>query len=156
MTIALRDLIDDDLPILFEFQSDAVAAAMAAFPSRDREAFMAHRARVAQEDANITKTILLDGVVVGDIFSFDRSGEREVGYWIGREYWGKGVATQALDAFLQVDKFRPLTARVANHNAASLRVLEKCGFTVVEDEADLPEPLGDGVEEIVLRFEAPA
>ncbi len=153
MTVELRDVVEEDLPILFAFQFDPEASAMATFPARDRDAFMEHRAKIAADDTNILRTILLDGVVAGDIGSFDRLGEREVGYWIGREHWGKGVATAALRAFLDVDTFRPLTARVANHNAASLRVMEKCGFTVVED-VDLPEPLGDGVSETVFRFGA--
>jgi RimJ/RimL family protein N-acetyltransferase len=153
--IELRDVTQEDLPALFAFQADPEASAMAAFPSRDRETFMAHQAEIARDPANIQKTILLDGVVVGDIASFDRMGEREVGYWLGREHWGKGIATEALRAFLDVDPHRPLTARVANHNAASLRVLEKVGFTVV-DEDDLPEPLGDGVEETVFRYGVPS
>jgi RimJ/RimL family protein N-acetyltransferase len=153
VSVELRDVVEEDLPILFEFQADPAASAMAAFPPRDRAPFMAHRTEIAADETNIMRTILLDGVVVGDISSFDRLGEREVGYWIGRPYWGKGVATAALTAFLDVDPFRPLTARVANANAASMRVLEKCGFTVVADD-DLPEPLGDGVRETVLRYGA--
>src|SRR5215218_9325330 len=52
-------------------------------------------------------------------------GEREVTYWIGRSYWGKGIATDALTAFLAVERSRPLHARVASDNVASRRVLEK-------------------------------
>ena len=155
MSVELRDVTDEDLPALFAFQADPEASAMAAFPSRDRGAFMSHQAEIARDPAVIQKAILLDGVVVGDIGSFDRLGEREVGYWLGRDHWGKGIATEALRAFLDVDTHRPLTARVANHNAASLRVLEKVGFAVVRGD-DLPDPLGDGVEETVFRYGAPA
>ena len=68
--------------------------------------------------------------------SFEKSGEREVGYWIGREYWGKGVATRAVSTFLGHVKTRPLYAHVAKDNIASIRVLEKCGFKISGEEIE--------------------
>ena len=50
------------------------------------------------------------------------------GVQIDRAFWGRGVATEALSAFLCVEQTRPLYAGVAKHNVASIRVLEKCGF----------------------------
>ena len=41
---------------------------------------------------------------------------------------GRGVATEALSAFLRLEPIRPLYAGVAKHNVASIRVLQKCGF----------------------------
>jgi RimJ/RimL family protein N-acetyltransferase len=148
--VVLREVIEPDLPILFEQQLDPVATEMAAFPSRDRDAFMDHWARTLADDDVITRTVLLDGAVAGSLVSFERLGVREVGYWIGREYWGKGVATRALTEFLRVDEARPLHARVAAHNVASIRVLEKCGFTISETE--LSPAFDDGVEEIILEL----
>ena len=145
-TILLRDVITDDLPIFFEYQRDPVAVQMAAFPARDRETFMAHWAKIMADETNILKTILCDGQVAGNIVSWDQSGEhsehseREVGYWLGREFWGKGLATQALAAFLDLDTTRPLYAYVVKHNLASQRVLEKCGF----------EPLDEKDEDVIL------
>ena len=129
-TILLRDVIESDLPIFFEQQFDPIANQMAAFPARDREAFMAHWTKIMADEANILKTILYDEQVAGNIVSWDHSGEQEVGYWLGREYWGKGIATRALAALLEQVKTRPLYAYVAKHNLASIRVLEKCGFTI--------------------------
>ena len=69
------------------------------------------------------------------------------------EHWGKGVATKAVSAFLRQVETRPLYAHVAKHNVASLRVLEKCGFRIVEEE-EPPGPggVGDDVEELVMRL----
>src|SRR5512139_695928 len=95
-TVLLRDVIAGDLPIFFEQQLDPVANQMAAFPARDREAFMAHWTKILADETNILKTILFDGEVAGNIVSWehpDEGGKREVGYWLGREYWGKGIAT---------------------------------------------------------------
>ena len=64
------------------------------------------------------------------------AGEREVGYWIGKKYWGRGVATRALAAFLRLEARRPLYANVARHNVASIRVLENCGIRVSGKEQE--------------------
>ena len=135
-TILLRDVIESDLPIFFEQQMDPVANQMAAFPARDREAFMAHWTKILADESNILKTILYDAQVAGNIVSWEQSGAREVGYWLGREYWGKGIATRALAAFLEQVTARPLHAYVAKHNLASIRVLQKCGFTITSEEAE--------------------
>ena len=135
-TVLLRDVLASDLPIFFEQQLDPVANQMAAFPARDREAFMTHWTKILADETNILKTILFDGQVAGNIVSWLHSGEREVGYWLGREYWGKGIATWALSAFLDHVKTHPLYAHVAKHNRASIRVLEKCGFTITSEEGE--------------------
>ena len=102
------------------------------------------------EETAIAKTVLVNGRVAGNVVCFERDGSREVGYWIGREFWGKGVATRALAAFLAEVRERPLFAGVARHNVASLRVLEKCGFVVVDQPLEPPE---DGIEEVLLRLD---
>jgi RimJ/RimL family protein N-acetyltransferase len=129
--IRLRDVELTDLPIFFEHQLDADATRMAAFPSRDRAAFDAHwAANVLGNPAAVKQTILVNGQVAGNIGSWPQDGVRLVGYWLGKEHWGKGVATRALTAFLHLVTERPLYAHVARHNAGSIRVLEKCGFRV--------------------------
>jgi RimJ/RimL family protein N-acetyltransferase len=127
--VTIREVREDDLPILFEHQRDPEANAMAAFPPRDRDAFMVHWRKILSDPACIARTVELDGAVAGHIGSFELEGRREVGYWIDRAFWGRGVATRALAAFLLEEKRRPLFAGVAPHNAGSMRVLEKCGFS---------------------------
>ena len=152
--VRLREVAASDLPVFFEHQRDPEASRMAAFAPRERDAFMAHWAKVLGDEALITRTILLDGEVAGNIGSWQSGGKRVVGYWIGREYWGRGVATRALSAFLEEIRARPLHAHVATHNAASIRVLRKCGFTPCPDETEALGPPGDGVEEVVYRLGA--
>jgi len=98
--VTLRDVVDDDLPFYFESQLDPEATRMAAVAAREREPFLAHWAKVRADPTVITKTIVAGGQVVGNIGSFGPAGEQEVGYWIGREHWGRGLATSALAAFL--------------------------------------------------------
>src|SRR4029079_11774120 len=109
-------------------QRDPVAVAMADFPSRDEEAFYAHWEKVRADPSNILRTVEVDGETAGNLGSWNGEDVRLVGYWIGREHWGKGVATAALQAFVEEIPERPLHALVAAHNAGSIRVLEKAGF----------------------------
>ena len=104
-------------------------------------------------DEGVTlKTILLDERVVGNIVSWERDSKQLVGYWIGKAYWGNGVATNALSEFLDLVKVRPLYARVAKQNIASIRVLEKCGFTICVEEMESFDAPSDGIEELVFKL----
>ena len=146
--VRIRPVEDADLPIFLAHQDDPVAATMAAFPSRAPDVFFEHWVKIRADPINYTRTILADDEVVGDIVSWLDAGGREVGYWIGREHWGKGFATAALRLLLEEIEDRPITAHVAVHNIGSRRVLEKCGFVRVGQEiAD------DGIDEVILRLD---
>jgi RimJ/RimL family protein N-acetyltransferase len=128
VTVELREVREADIPILFAHQSDPEANAMAAFPARDEPAFREHLARVLADPANIIRAIVSGDRVVGQIGSWDDGDQRNVGYWIGREHWSNGYATEALRALLAIDATRPLWVHVAEHNVGSQRVAERCGF----------------------------
>ena len=132
--VHLRDVEEDDLPLFFEHQRDPIAVAMVSFHSRDRAAFDQHWEKLLADESLLKKTIVADGKVAGNIGSWLSEGKREIGYWIDRALWGRGVGTEALSAFLRLEQTRPLYAGVAKHNAASIRVLQKCGFTLLRPE----------------------
>ena len=115
---------------------------MAAVPSRDAEAFAAHWARIRSNPDSTLRTIVADDVVVGNAVSWTADEGRMVGYWIGKEHWGRGFASAGLVLFLDVDRHRPLLATVVEHNVGSRRVLEKAGFQFVARKLgdDGPEP----------------
>jgi len=100
--VHIRDVEDGDVEVFFEHQRDPVAILMASFPARERDAFFAHWGRILTDRAVLAQTIVVDGEVAGNVVSWDwdQAGTREVGYWIGRAYWGRGVATRALALFL--------------------------------------------------------
>jgi RimJ/RimL family protein N-acetyltransferase len=150
--VVLRDVTTDDLEIFYEQQLDPDATRMALFPSRERDAFMAHWTRILADDGVTTKTIVYGGEVAGNILSFERFGKLEVGYWIGRPFWGKGIATNALSALLRLVTARPLHARVATSNAGSIRVLQKCGFAIVGCETSFDDAMGQEIEEALLEL----
>lgn len=153
----LREVADADLPIFFAHQLDPQANAMAAFTSRDpadQAAFMAHWQRIMADPTVIIRTIVSGGQVVGSVLSYEDDGKPEIGYWLGRAYWGQGLATRALGDFLaQANPARPIYARAAKDNAGSLRVLEKCGFAIVGEDKGFANARGAEVEEFLLRLE---
>ena len=159
-TIQLRDVEASDLAFFFEHQRDPVAVAMVMFRSRDAAEFAEHWAKLLADNSCLKKTIVVvsavsaenaasavsaEEQVVGSIGSWTADGKREIGYWIDRAFWGRGIGTAALSAFLQLEPTRPLYAGVAKHNAASIRILQKCGFMHFED---------DGPTHLLLKLEA--
>jgi len=149
----LRDVVEADLPIFFEQQLDPESTRMAAFPARTEwTAFLAHWRKILGTPACCNQTIVWNDQVAGYVGSWQEDGRRLIAYWLGREFWGRGLATAALATFLDHDRARPLHAFVAAHNVGSIRVLEKCGFVRVGG----PEAAPDGVHEFLYRFdEAP-
>ena len=136
---------------------DADANRMAAFTAEDPSdgaAFAAHWDRILADETIVIKTVLLDGRVAGHVSSFEQSGKREVTYWLGREYWGRGVATAALQEFLRHDATRPLYARAAKDNLGSIRVLQKCGFEISGEDRGFANARGEEIEEFVLTLGA--
>ena len=136
--ILIRPVLETDLKILFEQQLDREAVAMSAYPSKDSGEFMRHWEGILKNKAIIARTIVYKDKIAGHIICW-REGkyEQRVGYWIGKQFWGRGIATSALQEFLAQVKVRPLYAEVANHNPASKRVLEKNGFTLLDEGAKI-------------------
>jgi RimJ/RimL family protein N-acetyltransferase len=132
ITTKLRPVTESDLAIFYLHQADEEAARMADFPIRTEEAFYAHWHKIMADPANILRTIIYEGQVAGNVVSFVMEGRREVGYWLGRQFWGRGIATAALKLFLEEITERPLYAFTAHTNPASAKVLQKCGFGQLE------------------------
>ena len=154
----LRDVVAGDLPVFFSYESDPEAVHMAAFTPEqpaDRAAFDAHWSRVLAAPSVTVKTVVCDGRVAGSVLSYEDDGGPEVSYWIGRPYWGRGIATWALREFIaRYETRRPLRARVAKDNLPSIRVLEKCGFVAVGEGRGFANGRGAEIEEWIFQLAA--
>jgi RimJ/RimL family protein N-acetyltransferase len=151
----LRQLSEADFPTLFEQMRDPEAVRVAAFTSKDpsdRAAFERYWKKLLADPTVLARTILHEGKVAGSILKFEIEGKPEVTYWIGREHWGKGIATEALRALLPQVVTRPLYARAAKDNVGSIRVLEKCGFRVTGHERGFANARGAEIEEVLLEL----
>ena len=153
--VRLRDVIVSDVPVVYAHQCDPVAVRMAAFAPRGETDFATHWGGILANPDVVKKTIVHDGRVAGNLVSFEQSGKTLVGYWLGREHWGIGVATSALKQFLRVVTRRPIYAFVAKRNPGSLRVLQKCGFAIVSEGIGAPDANGEAIEELALVLVKP-
>ena len=153
MAHVLRDVVESDLDAFYEHQREPEATEMALFPARNREAFDAHWQRILADDSLIKKTIVHDGRVAGNLGCWEQDGRRLLGYWVGKQFWGRGLATRALAEFVE-DLPRPLHAWVAGSNVGSIRVLEKCGFRVTGGGRAFSNARGAEVAEVNLRLDA--
>lgn len=151
----MRDVRDSDLSAFWAQVGDERARHMAAVTRGyhyDRAAFGAHWGKVRSDPAVIVRTVLAGGEVAGHAAVFGPPGEREVTYWVGRGYWGRGVATAALAALLGLERTRPLYAHAAADNAGSIRVLQKCGFAITGRGRIFAQARGEEVDEVTLSL----
>jgi RimJ/RimL family protein N-acetyltransferase len=156
VTITLRALREDDLDDLFRWESDPTATSMAAFTRAnpaDRAAFDAHYHRVRSDANNTNQAIEEDGVLAGMIASFTVEGDRELTYWIDPVRWGRGIASEAVRAFIERETQRPLFARAAAHNIGSSKVLLRNGFMKIGEETSWAAGLGQDVLEHIYRLD---
>lgn len=154
--IVIRPVEASDLDTFYAHQLDPESNWMAAFVGkepRDRAAFDAHWAKILGSPDITQRTIVADGQVAGHVACFPLEGNLEVTYWLGREFWGRGIATAALQQLLRLVVTRPIFARAATDNLGSLRVLQKCGFTIVGQDKGFAPGRGADTEEYVLRLD---
>jgi RimJ/RimL family protein N-acetyltransferase len=154
--IVLRDVIDEDLNTFFDHLSDPDANYMAAFTVKDptdRVAFNEKWTKIRSSKDTVIKTILFEEKVAGHIAKFLMFGEPEITYWIGKDFWGQGIATRACRMFLDEIRERPLYARAAKDNIGSRRVLEKCGFVKTRIKKAFANARGKEIEEVIYKDE---
>ena len=156
MNVSLRPLEDGDLDAIFQHVTDPESVRMAAFTAEDQTdhaAFLARMSRVRANTSASNRVIELDGAIVGTIASFRIDDQLEVTYWVDRAYWGKGIASAALQILLAETAERPVYGRAASDNVGSLRVLEKAGFRRVGVDRGFAAGRGEEIEETILRLD---
>jgi RimJ/RimL family protein N-acetyltransferase len=122
----LRPATTADVSVLATWQTDPQSVYAAAFMTpadawRD----------ILADPNNLLRCICYEGSVIGYVGTFPHDADREITYWLERSYWGRGLASAAVRMILAEEAHRPVFARVAADNAASIRVLERCGFRLV-------------------------
>ncbi len=154
--VIIRPVRASDLDVFFALYSDPSSVTMAGFTPEDptdRAAFDAHWRSILAAESITARTIVQGDQVVGQVASFEVDDIVEVTYWIDRRYWGHGIATAALGQLLETVTTRPLQARAASDNAASLRVLSKCGFSPVGIDRSYANARGEEIEETILQLD---
>ncbi len=152
VNVRLRPVERPDLPVIFDFQLDSQANDLAATHPRNASDFYAHWDKALADPTIVARSILVGDSVAGSISCFPSEERDSVGYWIGKEFWGQGIATRALELLLLEIPTRPLHARVAVTNIASLRVLQKCGFAIVGYQHSPGDDRFQQCEEAILEL----
>jgi RimJ/RimL family protein N-acetyltransferase len=155
-TVTLREVMPDDIGIFYAQEQDPAARKISAFTtmrSTERSAYESWWTRLLADETVNARTVVLGDDVIGYVAAFERIvGQREVAYWIGREFWGKNFATQALRLFLKEFTQRPIYARAAFDHRASMRVLEKCGFVTYGRDRYFAEARGKEIDEWIFEL----
>jgi [ribosomal protein S5]-alanine N-acetyltransferase len=136
--ISLRDYTSTDVERLLELANNKLVSRylVDTFPYPYTRADAAWWINIGSKEKGVTtKVIEHHGEFVGSVGIKAQSGWRqhvaEIGYWLGEPYWGKGITTSALQEMTNCAfslGYRKLYAPVLATNAASMRVLEKCGY----------------------------
>ncbi|GAA3298430.1 GNAT family N-acetyltransferase [Glutamicibacter nicotianae] len=151
----LREVRPSDLDAFFAHQQEPEANLMAAYQARnpaDRAVFDHHWNSILNDPNVLVRTIEHEGDVVGSILVFD--GEvPEINFWTSTKYWGKGLTTSAVEAFLAEYTKRPLTAHVVQDNLGSIKVLERRGFKTIGTEQIFSNARAEVVTENVMQLD---
>ena len=132
LKVTLRTWREEDAPRLAELLNDpqVLANLAATMPYPYTVEHAADFISRAQQPGMMQYAVCAGGEVVGNIGAVDRGPEIELGYYIGRAHWNRGIATRALA--LVLEKLRPLGKPVSAHvfafNPASAKVLRNNGF----------------------------
>ncbi len=155
LDIELRPTEVSDLDTLFQFQLDREAGYLAAFMPKDptdKPAFLNKYTKLLGDPGVNNQTIVHGDRIVGSIARFVMEGDAEITYWIDRKYWGQGIATKALKAFLSIETTRPIFGRVAFDNFGSQKVLEKCGFVKIGSDKGFANARQAEIEEFIYEL----
>ncbi len=133
LQVKLRPVEHADLESFYQASCDSESIQMAKVNPRSREAFDALWESIFTDPQVVDRAIVFEGEAIGLINGFFADDELQVGYWIYRTHWGKGIATRAMELFLGEDLRRPMFAVASTVNAGSIRVLERNGFEKIEE-----------------------
>jgi [ribosomal protein S5]-alanine N-acetyltransferase len=145
----------DDLNTFFQFQLNEEVNFLEAFTAKDsnnKEAYIEKYSKFLHEPTINMRTINIDNKIVGSIAKFVMENKAGITYWIDREFWGRGIATNALKNFLQIENSRPIYGHVAFDNYASQKVLEKCGFIKIGTDKGFANARQMEIEEYIYKL----
>ena len=154
--IEIRPTVLADLEFFFRFQLNEEAIFLAAFTSKDptdKPAYLEKYAKHMADPGINMQTILIGETIIGSIAKFIMHGDAEITYWLDRQHWGKGYATEALRRLLAIETTRPVFGRVAFDNVGSRRVLEKCGFSMIGTDRGFANARQAEIEELIFKLE---
>ena len=153
--IILRKTEITDLEYFFIFQLDKEANYLAAFTSKDptdKSAYLQKYSKFVNDPTINMQTIIVENMIAGSIAKFEIEGEAGITYWIDKKFWGRGIATKALQNFLKNENMRPIFGHVAFDNFRSQKVLEKCNFIRIGRDKGFANARQAETEEFIYKL----
>ena len=155
--LILRPWGETEAPVLFRYAADPDIGSVAGWPPHTSVENSLEIIRTVFSAPETYAVVLKDtgepvgscGIMFSDsLHSADmKQGEAEIGYWLGKPYWGQGLIPEAVRALLS-RCFCDLALDAVwcgyyDGNTKSKRVCEKCGFRYHHTNNDIISPLGD-------------
>lgn len=165
--LILRPWHENDAPSLYKYASDPDVGPIAGWPPHTSVENSLDIIRTVFAGPETYAVVLKEtGEPVGccGIMTADslhtcemKQGEAEIGYWIGKPYWGHGLIPESVRALLarcfNELGFNAVWCGYYEGNVKSKRVCEKCGFKYHHTNNDVVSPLGDvRTEQICLMI----
>jgi len=154
-SVQLRPVVKSDIALFFEHHLELrplpAGASIADLDSR-KATFVDRWEQMRSDERVLARTIVWKGAVTGYVVHLIQRDKPSISCWLGRDYWGKGVATQAVRDFLDLIEKRPVYARVAYDNLAAMQVFRKTGFEIVGYDSFFSEAHGYEIDEIILAL----
>lgn len=148
--LILRPWQESEAPILYKYASDPDIGPIAGWSPHASVSESLEIIRTVFSTPEVYAVVLKEtGEPVGScglMFS-EKDNEAEIGYWIGKPFWGHGYIPEAVKALLSraFSELGIVTVwcSYSDGNEKSKRVIEKCGFTYHHTDQDVLSPLGD-------------
>lgn len=158
LSVELREVQDEDLPIFFGYLQDPHAQSMAASTFEDyadTQAFTSFWAKLRRKEGATVRTITIGDTpddVAGHISIAPNDEGLQARYWVDRPLWGRGIATSALRSILQEVEERPIFAHISRANEAGAAVLLRNGFNLIGEETGFDAGKGRMIDELIYRL----
>jgi len=154
--LQLRPSVAEDINHFYTYQLDPEANYLAAFTAKDpqdKAAYLEKYTRLLNLPTVNMQTIIMNNTIAGTVTKFEINGEAEVSFWIDKQFWGQGVATKALQMFLEIETTRPIFGHAAFDNFGSQKVLAHCGFIKIGVSKGFANARQAEIEEIVFKLD---
>lgn len=156
MKISIRKSIVSDLHVFYQNQVDDEANFMAAFTPKDpynKEVYIEKWTKLMTDRSVNMQSIIVNEKVIGCVIKFVIGEEADITYALDKSFWSKGITSEAVNLFIQIEKTRPLYRRTAFDNIRSQRILEKNGFSQVSTNTDFANARNKEIKEFIYRLD---
>jgi RimJ/RimL family protein N-acetyltransferase len=151
-SIQLRPVLADDIALFFEHHLEVRPLPVGASITERKATFTEGWEQMLADETVLARTIVSGRDVAGYVICSRQREKPTISSWLGRKFWGHGIATKAVKSFVDLVEERPVYARVAYDNLAALQVLRKIGFAIIGHDSFFSDAHGYEIDEIICAL----